>query len=312
MAAPRHVLLELDEQGDLHSVDGDSDAPAVVGATEGDSPPAPARPAIAGAVPVADLTPEERRMAATPVSMLTPTLPASSALSPPPPPRHILLQNCDDEDGGAAFCIQSSATSFSARGNGDLRAPPAAPAAAPPRRSGRAPAPKVIVDPEAPTLNATITRRSRGPPRQRTPAQLAGESRTTPKPLEMRRVGDAEWRWFGSRADAAKAFGVSGSDVCKLIKDPSKATDHARETFEARPAPPRKRERPTKWKAPRKKQKHVEGANQKANGKWTSPHFFPGREFDDLDEYRAAKKQRAEFRAAYSADNIPLIRPKNT
>ena len=85
-----------------------------------------------------------------------------------------------------------------------------------------------------------------------------------------------------------------------------------RETFEARPAPPRKRERPTKWKAPRKKQKHVEGANQKKNGKWTSAHFFPGREFDDLDEYRAAKKQRAEFRAAYSADNIPLRRPKKT
>ena len=75
MQPPRHVLLELDEDGDLHSVDGDSDAPAVVGAMEGDSPPAPARPAIAGAVPVADPTPEERRTAATPVSMLTPTLP---------------------------------------------------------------------------------------------------------------------------------------------------------------------------------------------------------------------------------------------
>ena len=44
MQPPKHVLLELDEEGDLHSVDGDSDAPAVVGATEGDSPPAPARP----------------------------------------------------------------------------------------------------------------------------------------------------------------------------------------------------------------------------------------------------------------------------
>ena len=29
------------------------------------------------------------------------------------------------------------------------------------------------------------------------------------KACEMRRVGDAEWRWFGSRADAAKAFGVA-------------------------------------------------------------------------------------------------------
>ena len=58
---------------------------------------------------------------------------------------------------------------------------------------------------------------------------------------------------------------------------------------------------------------YVEGAIQKANGKWTSPHFFPGREFDDLDEYRAAKKQRAEFRAAYYADNNPKYNPpRNT
>ena len=40
---------------------------------------------------------------------------------------------------------------------------------------------------------------------------------------------------------------------------------------------------------------------------------FPGREFDDLDEYRAAKKQRAEFRAAYYADNNPKYNPpRNT
>ena len=46
-------------------------------------------------------------------------------------------------------------------------------------------------------------------------------------------------------------------------------------------------------KAPRKKRKCVEGAKQKSNGKWSNPKLFPGREFDDLDEYRAAKKQRA-------------------
>ena len=46
--------------------------------------------------------------------------------------------------------------------------------------------------------------------------------------------------------------------------------------------------------------KTVEGAQQKQNGKWTCPFMFPGREFDDLDEYRAAKKQRKERRAAYS------------
>ena len=46
----------------------------------------------------------------------------------------------------------------------------------------------------------------------------------------------------------------------------------------------------------------IEGAIQKANGKWSNSEMFPGREFDDLDEYRAAKKQRKERRAAY-ADN---------
>ena len=72
-------------------------------------------------------------------------------------PRHVLLQNCDDEDDdGAAFGIESSATSFSARGSGDLRAPLAAP---PPstrrvctRSSGPppAPTPRAIVPREAP------------------------------------------------------------------------------------------------------------------------------------------------------------------
>ena len=72
-----------------------------------------------------------------------------------------------------------------------------------------------------------------------------------------------------------------------------------RETFEARPAPPKKRKRPGKAKAggtPPKRAKfqgkRVEGAQQRANGKWGSP-MFPGRQFDDLDAYRAAKKQRA-------------------
>ena len=46
--------------------------------------------------------------------------------------------------------------------------------------------------------------------------------------------------------------------------------------------------------------KMVEGAKQKSNGKWRSNNF-PGREFDDLDAYRAAKKQRAARREEYSA-----------
>ena len=56
--------------------------------------------------------------------------------------------------------------------------------------------------------------------------------------------------------------------------------------------------RPGKRKTPIIRQ--AEGAYQKQSGKWTSPYFFPGREFDDLDAYRAAKKQRYEQRAAYS------------
>ena len=52
------------------------------------------------------------------------------------------------------------------------------------------------------------------------------------------------------------------------------------------------------------KQKYTEGATQKVNGKWADSDLFPGREFDGLDVYRAAKKQRTERRAAYS-DQIP-------
>ena len=41
------------------------------------------------------------------------------------PPRHVLLQNCDDDDddADAAFGIESSATSFSTRPQGDTAAP---------------------------------------------------------------------------------------------------------------------------------------------------------------------------------------------
>ena len=115
-------------------------------------------------------------------------------------------------------------------------------------------------------------------------------------------IGDAAWRWFESQADAARAFSVSKADVSQLINDPPKA--RWRETFEARPAPPKKRKRPTKRKAggaPPKKSKWVDGATQRKSGKWYNPVMFPGRDFDDLDEYRAAKKQRAARRAAWSA-----------
>ena len=47
--------------------------------------------------------------------------------------------------------------------------------------------------------------------------------------------------------------------------------------------------------------KSVEGARQKKSGKWYNPGMFPGREFDDFDAYRAAKRQRAARREAWSA-----------
>ena len=138
--------------------------------------------------------------------------------------------------------------------------------------------------------------RARGPPKARQsvaePVAQKGSIGGGPKPVEMRRIGDAAWRYFASRTDAAKAFGVTTNDVGYLLREPSKASRYACE-FEARPAPaPKKRERPT--------YRSVEGAKPKTNGKWRSG-LFPGREFDDLDEYRAAKKQREERREEYRA-----------
>ena len=106
--------------------------------------------------------------------------------------------------------------------------------------------------------------------------------------------------------DAAKAFGVFPQEVSRLINPvPQLATPQVREAFEARNAPPKRRKRATKAKAgaapPKKAKKRVEGARQKLNGKWANTHMFPGREFDDLDAYRAAKKQRNAQRDEYRA-----------
>ncbi|CAH0363786.1 unnamed protein product [Pelagomonas calceolata] len=93
----------------------------------------------------------------------------SRAAPPAPVPRHVLLQNCDEDDD-AAFGIESSAVSFSARGSGDLRAPPAAP---PPstRRAGTrssgpppAPEPRAIVPREAPLRLRTVAVRGAAVP----------------------------------------------------------------------------------------------------------------------------------------------------
>ena len=56
-------------------------------------------------------------------------------------------------------------------------------------------------------------------------------------------------------------------------------------------------------KRPRKEetpivQRRTEDAYHKQNGKWGS-RLFPGREFDDLDEFRAAKKQHTARRSEY-------------
>ena len=47
--------------------------------------------------------------------------------------------------------------------------------------------------------------------------------------------------------------------------------------------------------------KYVEGARQKSNGKWHNYGMFPGREFDDLDEHRAAKQAHYARRAKWRA-----------
>ncbi len=148
----------------------------------------------------------------------------------------VRLGDFDDEED-AARAHDAAVVKYGLQGNGRytinfpgevplasvLAALPAVPAAAP-RRSGRAPAPKVIVDPEAPTLQATIISRSKKRPHKRETGEWVGQT--------------------------------------------------------------------------------VEGATQKSNGKWKYPAMFPGREFDDLDELRAAKKQRKERYAAY-VDQIP-------
>ena len=78
---------------------------------------------------------------------------------------------------------------------------------------------------------------------------------------------------------------------------------HTRASRSRRPAaPPKKR---AAYAESLRRLKSVEGAErQKANGKWTNYEMFPGREFDDLDAYRAAKKQRAARRAGIFAPRV--------
>ena len=96
-----------------------------------------------------------------PAAVVTPRV-APPALAP----RHVLLQNCDDEDDdGAAFGIESSATSFSARGSGDLRAPPAAPPPSTRRAGTRSSGPPPAPTPrEAPVRLRTVAVRGAAVP----------------------------------------------------------------------------------------------------------------------------------------------------
>ena len=68
---------------------------------------------------------------------------------------------------------------------------------------------------------------------------------------------------------------------------------------------------PETARAPPYYKKCIEGARQNLNGKWTNPEMFPGREFDDLDAYRAAKKQRAARRSAYLDQEHRLMNNKS-
>ena len=150
--------------GDVYAVKDGGSAYEIAWDDEDSSNEIPASRVRAAPLPVDVDAPTARH--ARRAAVVTPR-----AAPPAPAPRHVLLQNCDDEDDdGAAFGIESSATSFSARGSGDLRAPPAAP---PPstRRAGTrssgpppAPTPRAIVPREAPVRLRTVAVRGAAVP----------------------------------------------------------------------------------------------------------------------------------------------------
>ena len=106
----------------------------------------------------------------------------------------------------------------------------------------------------------------------------------------MSRANPATTRFALKKLLSLQCSAASASKPPKVIVDPE--------------APALKKARTFFPKKPPYYGKCIEGAIQKANGKWSCPHTFPGREFDDLDAYRAAKKQRSARRAAY-LDQIP-------
>ena len=57
--------------------------------------------------------------------------------------------------------------------------------------------------------------------------QTVALRRVVSKAIEMRRIGDASWRRFGTQTDAAKAFGLYQSEVSQIVKDRSKASGRA-------------------------------------------------------------------------------------
>ena len=83
----------------------------------------------------------------------------------------------------------------------------------------------------------TRTRMMRRTTRRRTTRRHLRAVRVARWPVEMRRVGDTEWRVFKSRSDAGRAFSISSGDVSKLIS-PDYANFSLRESFEARNCAP--------------------------------------------------------------------------
>ena len=86
-----------------------------------------------------------------------------------------------------------------------------------------------------PATPATPKKRKAAASASATPATSATpKRRKASKAIEMRRVGDASWRIFGSQKDASKAFGISQAEVSYLVNDRSKAIGYNSLQFEAR------------------------------------------------------------------------------
>ena len=87
------------------------------------------------------------------------------------------------------------------------------------------PSPQEVVAPPPAAPPAPAPAVAAPPPAVR--PQTVALRRVVSKAIEMRRVGDASWRRFGTQTDAAKAFGLYQSEVSQIVKDRSKASGRA-------------------------------------------------------------------------------------